>query len=392
MEIHDVAVLSDWLARGRPLTGLRLQDLDLTSVTDALVAASDRAGSGDLIGLVVLGGTVSPALAEHLRSRGATIFPADPDTPVNVFRANLYTGAELYAGLDGSEGYAGTSDARAYGWSRDARAAHDAYATLLRAIHDDSITDALDEWVEGRRVVGVLGGHAADRGSTEYAAAARLGRDLAETGLLVATGGGPGAMEATNLGAVAPSEAALDDALGSLGSVRSFRPDVGDWARTAFAVLEAFTAAGGGQSEPQPGIPGPRRGPGSPGPSPVPRSLGIPTWFYGHEPPNVFAEGIAKYFSNAIREDGLLARCNGGVVVLPGAAGTVQEVFQLATRLYYGQPGAALPPLVLVGREQWTRTLPVAALLRNLAAGREMAAVVHVVDSVEEAVSIVGSD
>ena len=291
--------------------------------------------------------------------------------------------------LDGPRSYAGTPDSQAYTWSRDAREAHDAYATLLRAIHDDSITDALDEWVVGRRVVGVMGGHAAERGSKEYAVAARLGHELASAGLLVATGGGPGAMEATNLGAVAPSEATLVDALGRLGAVRSFRPDVGDWARAAFAVLDDFMAAGGGQAEPQPGIPGPRLRPGVLEPSPRPRSLGIPTWFYGHEPPNVFAEGIAKYFSNAIREDGLLARCNAGVIVLPGAAGTVQEVFQLATRLYYADPDVPLPPLVLVGRQQWTETLPVAGLLAKLAVGHAMAAAVHVVDSIEGAVAVV---
>ena len=64
-------------------------------------------------------------------------------------------------------------------------------------------------------------------------------------------------------------------------------------------------------------------------------SVGVPTWFYGHEPPNVFAGAIAKFFSNALREDGLLARCTDGVVYLPGAAGTVQEVFQAVTGHYY---------------------------------------------------------
>jgi hypothetical protein len=29
------------------------------------------------------------------------------------------------------------------------------------------------------------------------------------------------------------------------------------------------------------------------------RSLSIPTWFYGHEPTNVFATEIARYFANA---------------------------------------------------------------------------------------------
>ena len=51
---------------------------------------------------------------------------------------------------------------------------------------------------------------------------------------------------------------------------------------------------------------------------PTARSLGIPTWFYGHEPPNVFCDVIAKYFSNAIREEGLLARSTAGIVVLDG--------------------------------------------------------------------------
>ena len=65
------------------------------------------------------------------------------------------------------------------------------------------------------------------------------------------------------------------------------------------------------------------------------RSLSIPTWFYGHEPTNVFATDIAKYFSNALREDTLLNRCRGGVVYLPGQAGTVQEIFQAVTENFY---------------------------------------------------------
>ena len=68
----------------------------------------------------------------------------------------------------------------------------------------------------------------------------------------------------------------------------------------------------------------------------------------------MFCNGIAKYFSNALREDGLLARSTAGLVVLEGAAGTVQEIFQAATPLYYSREGAALPVVVLVGREHWT--------------------------------------
>ena len=274
-------------------------------------------------------------------------------------------------------------DSRAYEWGRDMRLAGDAYATLLKAIHDDSVNDALDEWVAGRRVVGIMGGHAQPRGTGGFAAAARTGHALAAAGLLVATGGGPGAMEAANLGAVAPSADALEVALERLHPVPTFLPDVGAWARLAFEVVESF----GPRVSPRSGSPAPVPEAGAP--EPRPRSLGVPTWFYGHEPPNVFAEGIAKYFSNAVREDGLLARSNAGLLVMPGAAGTVQEVFQLATRLYYAPDDVIPPPLVLVGVDHWVETLPVWPLLRSMARGRGMEQVLHLVDAADEAVALV---
>ncbi|MGB4836454.1 MAG: LOG family protein, partial [Nostocoides sp.] len=123
------------------------------------------------------------------------------------------------------------------------------------------------------------------------------------------------------------------------------------------------------------------------GPAPQrPRSLGIPTWFYGHEPPNVFAQGIAKYFSNAIREDWLLAHASAGVIVLPGAAGTVQEVFQFATRAYYASD--LPPPLILVGVHHWTQNLPVWPLVQALGAGRPMGQRVALVETPSEAVEL----
>lgn len=62
------------------------------------------------------------------------------------------------------------------------------------------------------------------------------------------------------------------------------------------------------------------------------RSLSIPTWFYGHEPTNVFATEIAKYFSNALREDTLLHRCGGGVVFLPGGPVRFKRSSKLSQR------------------------------------------------------------
>ncbi|MGL5910418.1 MAG: LOG family protein [Phycicoccus sp.] len=350
------------LADGASLRGIRLQDLDLTGHETTLLARADYSGA------VVRGGRLSAALDAHLRAHGALVFPGDGSLPVNPYRASLYQPHELYAGLR-EHGYHATPDARAYHWSRDGALHHDAYVTLLRAVHDDSISDALTEVLGPAPIVGVMGGHALARGSTGYESAARLGHALAVAGLVVATGGGPGAMEAANLGALAADDAALTGALARLRAVPGFAPDIDGWARVALDVHDDLLTR--------------------PVTDARVRSIGIPTWFYGHEPPNVFCTGIAKYFSNAVREDGLLARCTAGVVVLEGAAGTVQEVFQAATMLYYGRDrGGPLPRLVLVGRRHWTEAVPVWPVLTALAAGRPMAERLHLVDEVTGAVDL----
>jgi predicted Rossmann-fold nucleotide-binding protein len=361
-EVDTVAALEAVLDRHEPLHGLRLQDLDLTAVAPRLLRRDD------LRGLVVLGGVVPDELAGHLKRHGAMVFPSDPHAPLEVYRPHLYTPDELYAGLE--RGYESTLDAVAYAWATDDRARHDAYVTLLRAIHDHSVTDALDEALEGRRVAGVMGGHAVARGEATYADAAHLGRRLAGAGLTVLTGGGPGAMEAANLGALATGADALETALARLAAVPSFRPSVTDWARLALEVRAEVAPPSAGAT-----------------PASV-RSIGIPTWFYGHEPPNVFCDGIGKYFSNALREDGLLARSTEGVVVLPGAAGTVQEIFQAITPLYYAPDGAALPRLVLVGSAHWTGEVPLWSAVEALGVGRPMSGRVHLVDDVTEAADI----
>lgn len=356
IEVESLAKLRRLLAEGSSVRDLRLQDLDLTDVETQLLRIDD------FTGVVVLGGRMSDTLHRHLRLHGALVFPADPDVPFDAWRSHLYRPRELYAGLR-EHGYDATPDARAYRWSLDPNSEQDVYSSLLRAIHDDSIGDALNEFVDGRTLVGVMGGHAVQRGSAGYTAAARLGHSLASMGIVVATGGGPGAMEAANLGALCTDPSLLEPAIAQLAKVPSFRPDITRWARVAFEVREHVTADTG-----------------------APRSVGIPTWFYGHEPPNAFANRMAKFFSNALREDILLRVCNGGIIVLPGAAGTVQEIFQVATALYYADSGRCdLPPLVLVGEQHWRDEVPVWAVLQALAVDRSMASAIHLVRDVQTA-------
>ena len=118
--------------------------------------------------------------------------------------------------------------------------------------------------------------------------------------------------------------------------------------------------------------------------------LAIPTWLYGHEPANLFAGRIAKYFSNAIREDTILRLARGGIVFAPGRAGTVQEVFQAATKTYYGTDGAS-GAYVFLDRAYWTGELPVEALLRPLLAASpvgDLSPRIHLTDDVREAVRV----
>lgn len=352
VEVDSLEQFDALVAQGaRSMRGWRLQDVDLTGRGRALRQL-------DPAGAVLLGVSLTPADEASLRDRGALLFPRVPDVPFSPYRASLYTAEELYAGLD--RGYAETPDARIWAWARGG--AHDVAATLATALHDHAVDDALADTCAGSRIVGVMGGHAVRRGEPEYADAVRLGRELASAGLVVATGGGPGAMEGANLGARTRRlpQAEVDRLVAELALVPGFAPSVEAWAGPGLSALRRLADEGLDDTT----------------------TLGVPTWFYGHEPPNVFARRIAKYFRNALREDTLLRLSTAGLVFLPGKAGTVQEIFQDACENYYAAPGERTP-LILVGRDYWTRTLPAWPLLHTL-----LPDLAHLVDSVDDAAAL----
>ena len=337
--------------------------MDLTGHTRALLGA-------DLMGTAFLGCQLEKEALEAVLARGAMVFPPFSGLPYSPYRGSLYTPEELYAGFDPArpESYADTPDARIYAhWSAQGGVHTPSLLhTLAQRLHDHSITDAMEELLahqgRPRKVVAIMGGHSMRRGQPDYRSVAELARELARLGFFLVSGGGPGAMEATHLGAwfARRSEAELGAALEVLARAPSYKDR--DWLSRAFEVRAAWPL----KDEDVPFC----------------ASMGIPTWHYGHEPPNPFATHIAKYFANSVREEGLLTIAKGGVIYSPGSAGTIQEVFQDACQNHYNTVGV-VSPMIFLGQEFWTRTRPVYPLLEQLARGQEYARYLLLTDSRE---------
>jgi predicted Rossmann-fold nucleotide-binding protein len=172
-------------------------------------------------------------------------------------------------------------------------------------------------------------------------------------------------MEAANLGAwFAPyPDDALDDALALLAAAPSYESDTLAFVAVGREVRDRWD--GGGES------------------------LGVPTWVYAQEPTSAFCTHIAKYFTNSIREDGLLAIARSGVVYTPGGSGTAQEIFtdaaQNTNTLY-----EVRSPMVFFGRDFYEGTQPeLLGALRRQADQFGWAELVTVVDQVDDAVAFV---
>ncbi|MFI9642721.1 LOG family protein [Micromonospora sp. NPDC051925] len=378
-EIETRAEFDRHLAAGS-LAGLTVQGLrlDLDPVPD--LTAAEVAGTL-FVGCRFAGREVGADLVR----RGANVVPPFSGLPYPTQPAHLYTPEDLAAGF-ADTGFAGMYDTRVYDHFRaHGGALPDVKEALGQRLHDhgvdNALADAVRTWLSThgpQSVVGVMGGHAVPRGSVPYRMAAVLGWELARADRLVVTGGGPGVMEAANLGAFLSAWPAQE--LNTAIDLLAVAPDFTDHDRytaAALTVRERYAAAVPQQRAP--GLDWARSG-----------GLAIPTWLYGHEPANLFAGRIAKYFSNAIREDTILRLARGGIVFAPGRAGTVQEVFQAATKTYYGTDGAS-GAYVFLDRAYWTRELPIESLLRPLFAGSpfgDLSGSIHLTDDVREAVRV----
>lgn len=276
--------------------------------------------------------------------KGAHIIPDYGQLPFSNCPHALYDVAWLYGGLD-------AADATSWGRTRDHAGflfynekanqprPLSALETVAARLHDTFVEAALMRYRQNdpSPVIAFMGGHDMGRGTKTYGRAVKLARDLTRCGFRILTGGGPGLMEAGNLGAflAAFDEAAMQEAL-SLLQPAAFNDFA--WLKSACLVRETLLGAWD--------APTPEAG----------HSISIPTWHYGHEPPNMFASHIAKMFYNALREDGLVSLANGGIIFFEGNAGTVQEIFQDLTQNYY-RGDLSATPMVFFNPDFWSPTI-----------------------------------
>ena len=233
------------------------------------------------------------------------------ERPYVVRPSRLYTRDDLMQGWHRGADHSMTLDGRIYEYVKaHGGRAPDVDEGLAQRTHDHFIDVALATFLmqTGRPVVGIMGGSGTVAADPNYRRVVRLTAALTNRGYLVVGGGGLGIMEAANLGAylAARTEAERDDAVGALADAPPYAEHPARYIGVEVDIRERFA-------------------PGS-------ESLAIPSWVTAGEPISQFASHIAKYFSDSIREDGLLAVATAGIVFAPGGAGTMQEIFQDAAQ------------------------------------------------------------
>lgn len=312
--------------------------------------------------------------AIYLISNGAFVYPKFTGYPFLPHRKKLYSWQELMEGY--SDESDDSTDLKIYNHFVRHKYNPTMEEALAERIHDYGIDVALRNILEfdefgmtERKVVGFMGGHSTPRGSEYYTKVALAAKRLSQKGFFVATGGGPGIMEAANLGAYFGNKSDDDllNAIQILSDLRFTQNGQRDYFAENYItqskkVLELYPD----------GM----------------ENLAIPTWFYGHEPTNLFASYIAKYFSNSIREDILLAICLYGIIYAPGSAGTTQEIFQEAAQNHYGTFGY-YSPMVFLGKKRYVEDTSLYSVLHQLAVGMPYKELLYLTDDPELAVEFI---
>lgn len=339
IEIKSIYFLKDYLNKNERLENLVFKNLDLRKIEETMMQKR-------ILECLFIGCTIGKNLLEKLSISDNYILPSIK-LPFEMFPRKLYTIHDLYDYFDPSipNSYKNSTDYEIYSHFVDHQRKQtlSTFLQVTENIHDASMEIALSEYIkefDEKKIIGVMGGHKVARNNPEYLKVARVSKQLSENGYIMVSGGGPGMMEATHLGAwfSGRNDSELIEAISILSEAPYFTDE--KWLVQSYHVMEKYT------------------------PLKKQISLSVPTWVHGHEPPNPFAGKIAKFFSAATRQEVLIQITKGGIIFSRGSAGTLREIFQTVEQNHYNLWDNNYPMLFL-DKEYWNETIPVYDFLKQ---------------------------
>lgn len=358
--IKEIKSIKGLLKEGNMMLNLTIQNLNLNNVDVNWEEIK-------LANTTFLGCKMSDEIELILRKKKAIIYPKLVGIPYNPYRKALYTYQELMDGYDGKED--NSADMKIYTHFNKLRYTADINEALAQRIHDHAIDDALrdvigfdENGMTDKKCVGVMGGHNVLRTDPFFEKVAFIAKKLTNEGYFILSGGGPGVMEAANMGAYFGklSDEDLLNAIEILKKAPSYKDK--NYINQAIKVIKKYPEGS--------------------------TNMAIPTWFYGHEPSNIFATYIAKYFANSIREDILLSTSLYGVIYAPGSAGTFQEIFADVTQNHYQTYGYS-SPMIFFGKKFWNEDSGIYKLLSDFSKGEKYHELITVSDNPDEIVKFI---
>lgn len=358
-EINTIEKLINYININKTLENTVIYDLNLLGKQK------------NIIGIKVdfacfFGCKMDSTLIKYINTNKGIIYPSITGIlPLNIYKSQLYNSNELLSGYYDSLPNISLEDV-VFDWYEKYKKLDDEKNILSQIAmntHDAFIDDALISLIKNigkEKIIGVMGGHSNKRNSIEYKTLVKTCRLLTLNGFICMSGGSSGMMEAVHLGALLAyyPENSVDDAITILSEEINYT-DLVKYYNPALKVLNKY-----------------------PMPKDIVLSIAIPTWHY-FEPTAMFASHIAMYFNNPIREYNLLNFSYGGVLISPGSAGTISEIFLNHANQHYKTLGYNAP-FVFQNNYWWTTKNPVYPLISQIANTENYKSRLFLVETPEE--------
>ena len=154
IEIESKQQLDKFLADGNKLKNVVFKSVDLSDYTLNLLSES-------LDNCIFLGCKIDPGVLDEIIYKGALVFPPIDGLPYKAFRNSLYYPEDLTEGfkLGEPDSIDNMFDTKVFNHFVNTGRSKPSgiYESFARRLHDHSITDAKDDFIEGKKVVAVLG-------------------------------------------------------------------------------------------------------------------------------------------------------------------------------------------------------------------------------------------